>query len=108
MLDFWGSLITATVGMFLGVVVLKMVYVSYLGGLWLMLPWIWFRTHNVAYLAYVVYVNLVFVLVLIPEIRKTMQERREGKDRGFSGSMDITPMGQMITRMAKRLGLMRD
>ncbi|MBN1246788.1 MAG: glycerol-3-phosphate acyltransferase [Anaerolineae bacterium] len=106
-LDFWGTLITAVVGMLLGVVVLKMVYVSYLAGLWLMIPWIWFRTHNLAYLGYVLYTNAVFVLVLVPEIKKTMQERQEGKDKGFSDSMDITPMGKMITRLATRLGLLR-
>lgn len=106
-LDFWGTLITAVAGMILGVVVLKMVYVSYLAGLWLMIPWIWFRTRNLAYLGYVLYTNLVFALVLVPEIKKTVQSRREGKGKDFSQSMDLTPMGKMISQMATRLGLLR-
>ena len=107
-LDFWGTLITAFVGMFLGVVVLKMVYISYLAGLWLMLPWIWFRTHSFAHLGYVIFTNIIFLIGILPQIQESARRKRAGEDIDFSGAMDITPMGRMISKMAKRAGLLRD
>ena len=107
-LDFWGTLITAFVGMFLGVVVLKMVYISYLAGLWLMLPWIWFRTHSLAHLGYVIFTNVIFIIGIVPQIQESARRKRAGEDIDFSGAMDITPMGRMISKMAKRAGLLRD
>lgn len=106
-LDPLGALITATVGMVLGVVVLKMVFVSYMAGLWLMIPWVWFRTRDLTHLAYVLIVNVIFLLELVPEIRKTAEIRRAGEGKDFSDSMDVTPMGRMITKMARRAGLLR-
>lgn len=107
-LDFWGTLITAFAGMFLGVVVLKMVYISYLAGLWLMLPWIWFRTHSFVHLGYVIFTNVIFLIGIVPEIQESTRRKRAGEDTDFDGAMDITPMGRMITKMAKRAGLLQD
>lgn len=106
-LDFWGTIITAIVSMFFGVVVLKMIFVMYLGGLWLMIPWVWFRTHNLAYLAYVLFVNVIFFFSLLPEIKETVRRRRAGEAADYSAAMDMTPMGKMIKRMATRAGFFK-
>jgi glycerol-3-phosphate acyltransferase PlsY len=103
-IDWIGVLATAVGGMILGMVVIRDVVVSYLAGLWLIIPWLWFRTHDVGYLAYGVAVNILFVLALLPEIRKVMEYRRRGLG-GTAAEMDVTPMGRMMTKMANRLGL---
>ena len=103
-IDWIGALVTAFGGMILGVVVIRDVVVSYLAGLWLMIPWLWFRTYDVWYLAYGVAVNVLFVLALLPEIRKVLEYRRRGLG-GTAAEMDVTPMGRMMTKMANRLGL---
>jgi len=105
-LDFWGTLICALASMVLGVVVLRMIFVTFMGGLWLMIPWVWIRTGNLAYVAYVMFVNVVFFLQILPEIRTTIHRRRTGEAGDFSDSMDVTPMTKMIKRMAVKAGIM--
>ena len=73
-----------------------------------MIPWIWFRTQNLAYLVYVLFVNVVFFLSLLPEIKETVRRRRSGEAEDYSASMDMTPMGKMIKRMASKAGLLKD
>lgn len=107
-IDWVGALVTSLVGMSLGMFVLQDVLVSYLAGLWLMIPWIWFRTHDFAYLAYVVFVNLVYFAAMTPEIRQVMELRRAGKASNASEAMEATPMGKMIKKMVSRFGLFED
>jgi len=106
--DWIGSLVTSFVGMFLGIVVLRNVFVSYLAGLWLMIPWIWFRTRDPAHLMYVIFVNVIFVLAMIPEIRNIRDRRRRGVQGDFAGAMEATPMARGIKKIANRFGLLQE
>ncbi|MBN1937470.1 MAG: glycerol-3-phosphate acyltransferase [Anaerolineae bacterium] len=103
-----GALITSTVSMIVGLLVLKNVLISYLGGLWLMIPWLWFTTRDPAHLAYVLFVNIVFALAMIPEIRGILDRKRRGVEGDFVGAMEMTPMGRMIKKMANRVGWMKE
>ena len=107
-IDWVGSLITSFAGMFLGLAVLRNVLVSYLAGLWLMIPWLWFRTRDLAHLAYAIFVNVIFVLAMIPELRTIRDLKRRGAEGDFAEAMEATPMGRMIKKMANRVGLLRD
>jgi glycerol-3-phosphate acyltransferase PlsY len=107
-IDWIGSLVTSFAGMFLGIVVLRNVLVSYLAGLWLMIPWVWFRTRDLAHLIYVVFVNVIFVVAMIPEIRNIRDRRRRGVQGDFAGAMEATPMARGIKRIANRFGLLQD
>jgi len=103
-----GALVTAVIGMFGSLLILRNVVVSYLAGLWLMIPWTWFRTRDLAHLLYVSAANVIFLLALIPEIRRVIEYRRRGIKPGVAADMDLTPMGRHIKKMASRLGLLRD
>jgi glycerol-3-phosphate acyltransferase PlsY len=103
-----GVLVTSVGGMLLGLLVLRDMVAAYMGGLWLLIPWLWFRTHDVAYLAYAIAVNLIFLVAMIPEIRIYLQLRREGKAEDVSELMQFTGMGRGIYKMAKRLGVIRE
>jgi hypothetical protein len=94
--------------MFLGLVVFKSVLVAYTAGLWLMIPWLWFRTHDPAHLAYIVFVNVIFVVAMIPEIRTIRDRRRRGVQGDFAGAMAATPMGQGIKQIANWFGLLQE
>jgi glycerol-3-phosphate acyltransferase PlsY len=107
-IDWIGSLITSFAGMFLGLVIVKDVLVSYLAGLWLMIPWLWLRTHDLAHLAYVIFVNVIFVVAMIPEIRQIVALKRRGLDGDLASAMEATPMGEMIKKMANRFGLLQE
>ena len=106
--DWIGTLVTAVVGMFLGLVVFRNVFLSYLLGPWLMVPWLWFRTRDPWHVAYAVLVNLLFVLAMIPEIRTMRDHKRRGIEGDMEASLDATPMGRGIKKMANRLGLLQD
>jgi glycerol-3-phosphate acyltransferase PlsY len=53
-----GVFVTSLGGMLLGLFVLRDMFSAYLGGPWLLIPWLWFRTHDAAYLAYAIVVNI--------------------------------------------------
>ena len=107
-IDFVGSLITSIVGMVLGVAVIKDVFTSYLAGLWLMIPWLWFRTHDLAHLAYIVFVNVIFLVAMIPEIRMMQDLKRRGMQDDMMTAMEATPMTRGIKKIAQRFGLYQD
>jgi glycerol-3-phosphate acyltransferase PlsY len=105
--DWLGTLVTSTVGMLVGLALLKNVLISYMAGLWLMIPWLWFRTHDAAHVAYIVSVNVIFALAMIPDIAGMIDRKRRGIEMDFAQAMELTPMGRGIGKMANRLGLMR-
>ncbi len=107
-IDWIGVFATSLGGMLLGLFILRDFLVAYMAGLWLLIPWLWFRTHDPAHLAYGVIVNILFVLGILPEIRQYIRFRREGKGGDLSEVMQLTGMGRGIYKMGKRLGLFED
>ena len=107
-IDWIGVFVTSIGGMVLGLVVIRDVLVAYVGGLWLLIPWLWFRTHDVAHVIYAVAVNIVFLLAMIPEMKQYLRLRREGKGDDLAEVMQLTGMGRGIHKMAKRFGLIKD
>ena len=106
--DWLGTLITANVGMFLGMMVLKNIGVAYILGFVLMIPWLWFRTRDWAYVAYAVFVTVIFIIAMIPEIKKIRALQRQGLGTEFSEMMDATPMHRGMQKIARRLGLSKE
>jgi glycerol-3-phosphate acyltransferase PlsY len=104
-IDPLGVLVTSIGGMLLGLFVLRDMLVAYVGGLWLLIPWLWLRTHEVAYLAYAIAVNVIFLLAMLPEMGQYIQLRREGKGEDLAEVMQLTGMGRGIYKMAKRFGV---
>jgi glycerol-3-phosphate acyltransferase PlsY len=107
-IDLIGVFVTSIVGMLLGLFVLRDMLVAYVGGLWLLIPWLWFRTHEVAYLAYAIAVNIIFILAMLPEAKQYIQLRREGKGEDLAEVMQLTGMGRGIYKMAKRFGVIEE
>jgi glycerol-3-phosphate acyltransferase PlsY len=105
--DFVGAWVTSMGGMLFGLIVLRDVSVSFLAGLWLIIPWLWFRTYDVWYLAYGIAVNILFMIAMIPEIKQVMEYRRRGIRSTMAEDLDIMPMGRMIAKMANRVGLLK-
>jgi hypothetical protein len=84
--------------------VLRNVVVAYLAGLWLMIPWLWFTTYDVWYLAYGIIVNVLFLIAMIPEIKTVREYQKRGIGTDVATGMDMTPMGRMMSKMMKRMG----
>jgi glycerol-3-phosphate acyltransferase PlsY len=106
--DWLGIFVTALSGMLCGLLVLRDVLAAYMAGLWFLIPWLWFRTHDVWYLAFGVAVNIVFILAMLPELKQYIEIRRERKDIDLSEMMQHPDMGRGMLKLAKRLGLMKD
>jgi glycerol-3-phosphate acyltransferase PlsY len=104
--DLLGAVVTPFLGMLLGMIFFRNVSVAYIAWLWLMIPWLWFRTHDRAFLIYAVVINLVFILAVLPEIRMLLRYRREGKLEAYmQGLMGSSPRWRGMTKIANRLRL---
>lgn len=97
-IDWLGTLICASAGMIFGMVVVKHVMVAYLSGLWFMIPWLWFRTHDYYHLSYIILVNLSFFFAVLPEIRFILKEYRKG-NKNIVTPMEAFPMGKGMLKM---------
>ncbi len=106
-IDPLGVLVTALGGMAAGLFVLRDFLAAYLGGVWLLIPWLWFRTHNMGHVLFAVAGNIVFVLSTIPELRRYMEARRRGFTGDLSEVMQLTGMGRGMYRLDKRMGILR-
>ncbi|MEA3377365.1 MAG: glycerol-3-phosphate acyltransferase [Chloroflexota bacterium] len=107
-IDWIGVFVTSLAGMLFGLFVLRDVLVAYMAGLWFIVPWLWFRTHDLHHVAYGVAVNVIFVLAMLPEMRQYLRLQREGKAEGLAQAMQLTGMGRGIYRMGRRFGLFDD
>lgn len=102
-------LVCPIAGMFLGMVVLRNLIVASLGWIWLLIPWLWWRTNgDPLYIGYAVLLNVIFILAMTPEIRTALKYKREGKylEYGLS-SLSSNPMGRGMLKMARAIGFMK-
>jgi glycerol-3-phosphate acyltransferase PlsY len=76
-LDWVGVLVTSIGGILLGGLLGQVLMMRW-AGLILMIPWIWFRTHDVVQLAYVLVASALFWIAMIPELREYFRLRRGG------------------------------
>ena len=105
--DFLGVWVTSFGGLLLGLLLVRDVVVAFMAGLWLIIPWLWFRTYDVWYLAYGVAVNILFIVAMIPEIRQVMEARKKAGGANLTQDLDAVPMTRMIAKMANRFGLLK-
>jgi glycerol-3-phosphate acyltransferase PlsY len=104
--DWLGALVLPVLSLLLGGVLLHNPFVAYVAWLWLLIPWLWLRTHDPAYLVYALALNLVFVLAIIPEIRLMLKLRREGRLQGYlQGLLQSSPRWRGMSRLTRRLRL---
>lgn len=105
-IDWPAALLLPVAGLLLGLVVFRNLIVASLSWIWLLIPWLWFRTYDLTHLAYAVAVNVLFLLAMIPEARLAMKYRREGKLAGYGlGNLQSTPMGRGLLKMAAFLNI---
>jgi glycerol-3-phosphate acyltransferase PlsY len=97
-------------GIFLGLVVFRNMIVVSLGWIWLLIPWFWWRTSgDPVYIIYIVILNILFILAMIPEIKMALKYRREGKYLEYGlGSLSSNPMGRGMLKMARAMGFMKE
>jgi glycerol-3-phosphate acyltransferase PlsY len=102
--DFIGAIVCAFVGLFIGMFIVKDILVAYLSGIWLLIPWFWFRTRDPIYVAYAIAVNIIIILALVPEIRDQIKSHREGR-YDMQAAMASFPMGRGMLKIMERFGI---
>jgi glycerol-3-phosphate acyltransferase PlsY len=107
-IDPLGAVVTAVIGPVLGMLI-RDAYMTFAGGMLLLIPWFWLRTHDVRYVAYAVALNAIFLLASMPEIREYLRIRREGREApAYEEMLQTTPMGKGLFRMGVFLHLIRE
>jgi len=94
--------------MLVGLVVLRDVWSAYCAGVWAMIPWLWFTTKDPVLLGYAVFVNVIFMLGMIPETQQWFRIRRENKWNDTTEVMQLSGMGRGLLKMARKLGVVRE
>jgi glycerol-3-phosphate acyltransferase PlsY len=107
-IDWVGMLVTAIGGMLFGIVVARSVLVAYMAGVWLVLPWLWFRTHRPAYAIYACVLIVLFTIAILPEMRVWRRIARDGTWSDPATVMQLSGMGRGMIKMARRLGVLKD
>jgi len=98
-IDWLGALVTSTAGLLLGLLVIRDFIVAYIAGLWLLIPWIWFRTHRLEYVAYAVVVNVLYVIAMIPDLKQYLSIRQT-TDVDPRMVMETNPMGRGMIKIS--------
>jgi glycerol-3-phosphate acyltransferase PlsY len=106
-IDWPGIFITTIGGIALSAALFRNLLLTFSVGLWLFIPWLWFRTHQLSHLAYGLAVNIIVTISTLPELRLYEQLRKEGKLGDVSEMMKrYTGMWAMMAKLSDRLGLM--
>jgi glycerol-3-phosphate acyltransferase PlsY len=102
-IDWLAVIVTPIAGLLLGMVVFRNMIVASLGWIWLLIPWLWWRTDgDWTYILYAIAVNILFILAMIPEYQTAMKYKEEGKYLEYGmGSLKSNPMGRGMLKIAK-------
>ena len=107
-IDWIGVFVTSICGMIFGLGVLRDVLAAYVTGVVFIIPWLWFRTHDIAFVIYAIVINIILFIAIIPEAKEL---RRLKKDNSWDDPVavfQITGMGRGIIKMAKKIGVIKD
>jgi glycerol-3-phosphate acyltransferase PlsY len=104
-LDWIGVLATSIAGMVIGGLLGQVLMMRW-AGLLLMIPWIWFRTHDPVKLAYVLLANSLFWYAMLPELKEYFRLRSEGKLPDEEEVAEFMGMGR-VYEIVQRFSLPR-
>lgn len=108
-IDWIGVFVNAFGGMILGFFVLRDVYLSYIAGLWILVPWLWWRTGDPWTGLYAAVVASLCVISSLPEARGYYRARREDPVWADPAqAWKLSAMGRGIIKAATRLGLVKE
>jgi glycerol-3-phosphate acyltransferase PlsY len=102
-IDWLAVVVTPIAGLLLGMLVFRNIVVASLSWLWLLIPWLWWRTDgNLAHILFAVAINVLFLLAMLPEYQTAMKYKKEGKLLEYGlGNLKSNPMGRGMLKIAK-------
>lgn len=108
-IDWLAIPVTVLISNILGLALFRNVMIAYTGFTILLIPWMWFRFHEWAYVAYAAAVTLLFYLAMIPELKQYYHLWRAGELEGIDMEevMGTTHM-KYILKMGQRMGFLKE
>jgi len=106
-LDPLGILISVILSFLVGMFLLKEISFIVMGGPILFIFWIAIRTGNWIYIISSIVLNVLLFVAVIPDVAVHLRARKAGKT-DLTTSMDSIPMGQMMKKMMKKIGMKMD
>ena len=106
----WLSIpVTVLISNIFGLALFRNVMIAYTGFTILLIPWMWFRFHDWAYVAYAASITLLFYLAMIPELKQYYHLWRAGELEGIDMDevMETTHM-KYVLRMGKKMGFIKE
>ena len=102
--DFLGLIVANLLGFAFGVLAGNLLVLRW-AGLVLLIPWMWFRFHDWAYVAYMAIVNLVYWYSMLPELRQYAQLKDTASDPTQEELAEFLGMGVGLGRFLDRYSL---
>lgn len=101
-IDWLAIFVTPIAGLLLGMIVFRNMVIASLSWLWLLIPWLWWRTNgDVAHLIYAVIINILLILAMLPEYQTAIKYKKEGKYVEYGlGNLKSNPMGRGMLKIA--------
>jgi len=99
-IDWLGALSVAFGGLLIGLLIFRDFILAYIAGLWLIIPWMWFRYHDWWYLGFALAINVIFLLAMIPDLKQYIKFKKMGK-ADMDAVMLTTPMGRGMLRIMR-------
>jgi len=106
-IDWIGVFVTSISGMIFGLAVLRDVLAAYITGVVFIIPWLWFRTHDIAFVIYAVVINIILFIAVIPEAKQLRRLKKEDSWDDPVAVFQLTGMGRGIIKMAKKIGVIK-
>jgi len=102
--DWLAVVVTPFAGMILGMGLIRDVYVASTLWLFLLIPWLWIRTHDVAYVIYAAVIAVSFILATIPLTIQYLRLRKKGPEALVS-FYEQFHMGRGLVKIGRLFGL---
>jgi glycerol-3-phosphate acyltransferase PlsY len=98
-IDPLGTVVVNVAGLLFGLVIVKNIFISYMAGISFMIPWVWFLHHDFFMLGYTVFVNIIFLIAMIPGFRVMIDMKKRGIKVDWKDATELTPMGRSMNKM---------
>jgi glycerol-3-phosphate acyltransferase PlsY len=106
-IDWIGVLVASLGGMLIGFAVIRDLYFTYMAGLLLLIPWLWFRTRDPYVVLYAVIINVLFTASSFSEARAWYRIKKEPGWNDPTEAWKMSGMGRGIIKMGTKMGLIK-
>jgi glycerol-3-phosphate acyltransferase PlsY len=103
-IDPLGAVIANVVGMALGMIIGNLLIFRW-AGLILMIPWFWLRTPGWYHVSYMVFVNAIYWISMMPELGQYFEYQKKGINPSQEDLAEFLGMGKGLGRIMDRYSL---